>query len=74
MISLFRRRSACALLACAAVCAALSGSALAQDPSLEQRFRGKQIRVLIGSSAVVVGGWLIVFVWGVVNRNAGEDA
>lgn len=51
MISLFRRRSACALLACAAVCAALSGSALAQDPSLEQRFRGKQIRVLIGSSA-----------------------
>jgi tripartite-type tricarboxylate transporter receptor subunit TctC len=51
MIFRSRRRWASVFLAFAAIWLASAGLALAQDHSLEQRFKGKQIRVLIGSSA-----------------------
>ena len=51
MISRFRRLHVYAPVVFACLGQALVGGVLAQDQSLEQRFKGKQIRVLIGSSA-----------------------
>jgi tripartite-type tricarboxylate transporter receptor subunit TctC len=51
MICRLLRLWPCVLAAFAALCLASAGAAPAQDQSLEQRFKGKQIRVLIGSSA-----------------------